>query len=212
MLTKLTGIFVNIFLVRHGTTEMNRKGLLQGRGGYGLLPEGREEARRAAAALRGKGVSLVFSSDQLRARQTASILRRELGIRRRVRLSRALREIDFGRVTGWPERKVEERHPEFKTDSSFVFPGGESYDRMQIRALGWIHRIAQRPPARTIAAVSHGGWVRTVLVALLGRRLSGSLRGKIPHGLVARVDVARSGALSLRLLAPVSFEGGPISG
>ena len=186
-----------VYLVRHGETEMNRQGLLQGQGGYGLTERGVEDAREAAQALRGRGVTLIYSSDLRRARETAKILSRGTVP---IRLSRSLREIDFGRVSGLPEREVKRRCPLYRKDAAYVFPDGESYAALQVRVVRWFRRLAADPPARVIAVVSHGGTLRCLLAWLAGVPLDRCLGGGVPHGLVARV---RSG--SLRLLQPVTI-------
>ena len=194
---------MELYFVRHGRTEMNVKKLLQGQGGYGLLPEGRGDARRAAGSLEGKGVTRVYSSDQRRALETAAILREGLGLRGPIRVSKALREIDFGTMSGRPVDVVRKLCPRYTTDSTFVFPGGESFDALQRRALQWVEAIERRRPARAIVVVTHGGWLRTLFVALRGVDLNRCLEGSIPHGLVARLSLGRK--RSLKLLEPVGI-------
>jgi alpha-ribazole phosphatase len=185
-----------VYLVRHGETAMNRRGLLQGQRGFGLNARGRAESRCAARALAGKGVTLVTSSDLRRARETAAILRAALGVRAPVRLSRALREIDFGRLTGISEREMERRCPPYRTDPAHVFPGGESYALVQARALRWLRRLARRRSG-VVAAVTHGGLLRSLLAALEGVPLARTLGESVPHGLVGRVEVGTSTRLFL---------------
>ena len=82
-------IALTVHFVRHGKTEMNRLGLLQGRGGRGLLPDGFADAERAAKALESRGIDVLYSSDQQRAVETARVIRSRLGLPR-IRLSSAL--------------------------------------------------------------------------------------------------------------------------
>ena len=166
---------------------MNLLGLLQGQGGYGLLPEGRADAALAARRLAREGVRLVYASDQRRARESAAIVRRELRVGAPVRVSKALREFDFGAVTGRPAREVERRFPAWKRDPDFRFPRGESYRILQRRALAWLGRLERRRPAPVVAVVTHGAWIRTLLAALAGAPLEACLRGRVPHGVAARV-------------------------
>lgn len=65
-----------IFLVRHGQTEMNSAGLLQGRSDHPLNRTGIMQAEQAAALLQEKGIVFnhVFSSPLIRAVQTAEIM------------------------------------------------------------------------------------------------------------------------------------------
>lgn len=184
---------MEVYFVRHGRTAMNRDGLLQGHTGYGLLPEGLEDARRAAEQLAGKGVRLVYSSDLQRARETAAVVRLRLGLRAPVRVSKALREMNYGRMNGLRDVVVRTRCPQWKTDPAYVFPKGESYALVQRRALAWLDRLERRRPAPCVAAVTHGGWIRTLLAALRGFDLARCLGGAVPHGLVARLSLDRRG-------------------
>lgn len=195
---------LRLFLVRHGRTEMNLRGLLQGHGGFGLLPEGIRDAERAAELLADKGVTLLYSSDQRRAVETAGILRRRLGLRSPLRTSRLLREFDYGEMTGRPAAEVSRLFPLFRKDPAFVFPQGESFERLQGRALRWLQGVARRIPRAAAAVVSHGGWIRTLLAGVAGVPLDRALQGSIPHGLVARIEIAPGRSPRASLFQPVS--------
>jgi len=187
---------------------MNLRRLLQGQGGYGLLPEGVEDAERAARRLSGKGITTLYCSDQLRARQTARILHRDLRVRAPLRHSILLREMDYGLETGNPEPDVRRRHPRFRTDATFVFPGGESFARVQTRAFRWLEKTIRRHPEDVIGVVTHGGWLRTLLAGLRGEPLSRCLYGTVPHGWVATLSVSGRRVLSVRVASGVSIFSG----
>jgi broad specificity phosphatase PhoE len=63
-----------IYIIRHGKTEMNKAGLLQGRSDYSLNEEGVLQAREAYERLRGVHFDHVFTSPLSRAVQTAEIV------------------------------------------------------------------------------------------------------------------------------------------
>ncbi len=184
---------------------MNLKRLLQGQGGYGLLPEGVEDAEHAARRLAGKEITQLYSSDQLRARQTALVLHRRLGLPTPVRHSKLLREMDYGRVTGHPEPAVRRRYPEFRTDPTFLFPGGESFQLVQARAFRWLDRLLRRHPSGRLGVVSHGGWLRTLFAGLRGLPLDFCLEGTVPHGWVGTLEVSRPGGLRLSVHPDVTI-------
>lgn len=187
---------------------MNLKRLLQGQGGFGLLPEGVQDAEHAARRLSGMRITHLYSSDQLRARQTARILHRHLDVERPIRHSRLLREMDYGEVTGHPEPAVRRRYPRFRTDATFVFPGGESFQLVQARAFRWLDRILRRHQNGRLGVVSHGGWLRTLFAGLSGEPLNRCLGGTVPHGWVGTLEVFPSEGLRISVHPDVTiFEG-----
>ena len=63
-----------IYIIRHGQTELNSRGVLQGRSDHALNETGIAQAREAAEKLRGISFSAVWSSPLVRALQTAQII------------------------------------------------------------------------------------------------------------------------------------------
>ena len=177
---------------------MNRLGLLQGRGGYGLLPEGVLDAERSAKALEGIRLDQLYSSDQQRAVETARIIRSRLGLPR-IRLSGMLREMDYGKMQGRPDAEVRRLCPLWRRDATFLFPEGESFQLVQKRAFRWLERTLRRHEQGSLAVVTHGGWLRTLFAGLKGVPLSRCLNGSVAHGLVGRLDVSKVKGLHLHL-------------
>ena len=87
-----------ILLVRHGETDWNRDRRVQGHTDIPLNDEGRRQARALAAELDGEIVDTTYSSDLLRARETAEILCLERGTQ--LVVLAALREKHFGTWEG----------------------------------------------------------------------------------------------------------------
>jgi probable phosphoglycerate mutase len=137
-------IALTLYFVRHGRTEMNRLRMLQGRGGHGLLPEGVADAERAATELAGKTINLLYSSDQQRALETARIIHGHLGLGSPLRKSPALREMDYGAMSGRRDSDVRRLCPLWRKDARFIFPGGESFALVQARAFRWLDRMLKR--------------------------------------------------------------------
>jgi broad specificity phosphatase PhoE len=191
-------IALTIHFIRHGQTEMNRLRLLQGRGGKGLLPEGVADAERAAATLEEHGIDLLYSSDQQRAVETARVIRARLGLPR-IRMSAALREMDYGKMSGRGEADVRRLCPLWRRDATFVFPGGESFASVQKRAFGWLDRVLRRHSRGNLAVVSHGGWIRTLFAGLKGVPLNHCLEGTVAHGVVGRLEVTSARGLHLKV-------------
>ena len=144
-----------LLLVRHGETDWNAEGRLQGHTDRPLNDYGRRQARELAERLAGEQVDAVYASDLVRARETAEIVAGRLGLP--VGVDPDLREKDWGT---WEGLTGDERvHVELVGEST-----ADHRDRM-LRAL---RRIAGRHPSGRVVVVTHGGSLRRVQAALHG--------------------------------------------
>ena len=147
-----------LLLVRHGETDWNADGRLQGHTDRPLSDYGRRQARELAGQLEDEGEELeaIYSSDLARARETAEIVAGRLGLP--VVLDADLREKDWGTWEGLTA--VERDRVEFV---------GESAEAHQERILRALRRIAERHPGdRRVLVVTHGGSMRRVQTAAMG--------------------------------------------
>jgi broad specificity phosphatase PhoE len=147
-----------LLLVRHGETDWNAEGRLQGHTDRPLSDYGREQARRLADDLEGEALEGLYASDLARARETAEIVGEQLGLP--VVLDPDLREKDWGNWEGLTA--VERDRVEFV---------GESTEAHQERMLRALRRIAERHPAGRVLVVTHGGSMRRVQSKVLGLAL-----------------------------------------
>lgn len=173
-----------LFLVRHGETDWNREGRLQGSKDIPLNELGREQAAEAAGRLRNlvqgyDGLDFVASPME-RARETMEILRYRLGLPPKAyRIDERLRELTFGTWEGftWREVRKSEREQALARERdkwSFVPPEGESYRMLAER----IRPVLEALTGETVM-VSHGGVARAVL----------ALVGAVAPGDAAMVDI-----------------------
>ena len=148
-----------LILIRHGETQWNREGRIQGYHADSRLTEnGLEQARRLAARLGGEGLLALHSSDSGRARQTATPIGAALGLD--IVYHAALRERSYGEFEGWTYRELEREHPEayakFRSrDPAYAPPGGESGAQFRDRIVAALERIAAA--AERAAVITHGG-------------------------------------------------------
>jgi broad specificity phosphatase PhoE len=70
---------MKVYAIRHGLTELNKKGMINGDLETSLAPEGIEQAKEAASAMP-KSIKRIYSSPLLRAKQTAEILGSKLDL------------------------------------------------------------------------------------------------------------------------------------
>lgn len=161
-----------LILVRHGETDWNREGRLQGGQDIPLNDLGRKQAAEAAGRLRtlvpGFAALDFVGSPMHRARETMDILRAELDLAPGAyRIDDRLKELTFGSWEGftWRDiRKAEREQAQLRERDkwSFVPPGGESYGMLAQRIRPVLEELS-----RETVIVSHGGVARAVL-ALVG--------------------------------------------
>lgn len=145
-----------ILLVRHGETDWNRDRRWQGHADPPLNEEGRRQAQALAEALAGEDVAAVYSSDLLRAHETARIVAERLGLE--VTALPDLREVDVGSWSGLTRDEIAHRFP-----GAERWEGGETREEMAERVLGAVRRIAAAHPGGRVLVVTHGGPVRALL-------------------------------------------------
>ncbi len=167
-----------ITLIRHGETDWNKQGRWQGHAIVPLNEEGRQQAVLLAEHLlsSAQDISAIYTSDLLRARETATIIAQRLG--KTVILDQRLREIDLGEWQGLTTAEIrvwdKERFETVMNDPVHLpRPGGESVGQVADRAFAALEEYAARHVNEHILVVSHGGTIRNVLdrLGLLERSL-----------------------------------------
>jgi 2,3-bisphosphoglycerate-dependent phosphoglycerate mutase len=158
-----------ILLARHGETDWNRESRWQGHADIPLNETGREQAHELGRALAETSLDAVYSSDLLRAYETAEIVARPRGFT--VIRDAALREIDDREWTGltWPE--IEQAFPEGARRHQVGGTGwehGETWAAMTERVIAALDRIAARHPDGCVLCVIHGGPIRVSLAHAMG--------------------------------------------
>jgi broad specificity phosphatase PhoE len=174
-------------LVRHGETDWNRDGRIQGATDIPLNDRGREQAReagRALAAHRDASVPVVVvSSDLSRAAETADLIAAELGTSVAGRYE-GLRERAYGEAEGMTATDF---HARWGGWHSAEVPGAEPWPAVRERAVAAILRIVRdarrltTPIGPDIVAVAHGALIRQVIRHATGDTLP--LEGeRLPNG------------------------------
>ena len=189
----------SVLLVRHGATEWNETKRAQGQADIPLSPLGRAQAREIADQLRDLSLAAVYSSDLMRAMDTARAIAAEHGLD--VVADAAFREVDQGAWTGLTTDEIKRRWPELWGSARHYSarPGGESPDEVRERALAALGRVARAHPDGTVVVVSHGGTIRWLSAEALGYddRESARIRGLFNGGAVSLVAGVQDGRVVL---------------
>lgn len=152
----------SLLLTRHGETEWNATHRWQGRTGPPLNDAGRRQARVLAARLEGVGLAAVYSSDAVRARETAAAVAGPRGLE--IRRDERLGEVDFGEWEGLTRQEINERHADaFDAWDACKLSrptGGETDIEMAERVIEALTEIARRHPHDQVLVVTSGGPIR----------------------------------------------------
>ena len=164
-----------LYYVRHGETDWNLAGRLQGRRDTALNARGREQALRCGEILRAwlardRTDPTAFdyiASPLARARKTMEGMREALGLPPLAyRIEPRLAEMGYGDWEGLTLAEVALREPERlgareRDKWGFVPPGGESYRQLCVRVSEWYESLD-----RDSVVAAHGGTMRALLVHL----------------------------------------------
>ena len=170
-----------VVVVRHGETDWNKNGRMQGWAPVPLNETGRQQARAVGEFLAKEyDIDRVFSSDSVRTRQTADRLLEGVG-EVPIEFEPHWRERDLGVYQGLTYADVEERFPEFGLgeaayEASLRIPeGGESLRDVADRVTNRFRSVVDAHDAETLLVVTHGGPIHVLLGYAKGMDLEEAL-------------------------------------
>ena len=165
----------HLYFVRHGRTQWNAEGRVQG--GGNLDEVGLAQVCALARRLASHQFEAVYASPLPRTRQTAAIVAGALGLP--VRLHFLLRDLDYGETAGMLATELRAQYPDLwerlrTAPQTVEFPGGESLGALRRRMERFMREAAMRHSG-DVLAVTHDSPVR--VVASIAKGL-----GDVEHG------------------------------
>jgi broad specificity phosphatase PhoE len=189
---------MRLFIARHGETDFNKKGLLQGRGIDAPLNEtGRKQAEAISEYLKQYNVSYLVSSSLKRSWQTA------LPVEDRTELEtlkmKDLDEMHFGKFEGVPymeaSAELNELHNAWESgDVLKQIPEGESPQEVFDRANGAVEHLIEKYRDGSMILILHGRLIRILLSSWLGYGLNNM--HKIDHQNGALYQIVYNGTFN----------------
>ncbi|ART76496.1 histidine phosphatase family protein [Sutcliffiella horikoshii] len=149
--------------IRHGSTAWNKEKRAQGSSNIPLDQDGIRDAESLANRIKNEDWDVIYSSDLLRAMQTAEIVARSLQVDE-VFLDSRLQEVNGGQIEGTTEPERIEKWGENWRDLDL---GIESKEMVVKRALSFIEEVTQKHKDQNVLVVSHGSYIRHVLGELV---------------------------------------------
>ena len=155
-----------LYLLRHGQTDWNIKGRVQGWTDTIINDVGIEQARLAAQKLKKYDIETIYSSDLKRAKKTADIVSGYLDLP--VHYTKRLREINFGKAEGVKKTDLIAKFPHISpafNDTNnperyeVKYPNGESIGEVQQRFMKFVNKL-YADGRQNVLLVTHGMLVR----------------------------------------------------
>ncbi len=160
---------MNIYLIRHGRQNSDLCNV-----NVPLCEAGKKQAELVADRLKRYQIGMLFSSDLIRAKETAEIINQTLHVPHMI--DKRLREISFGKLEGLSDAEIIKQYGEFieeknKREKDIAYPGGECgadvFQRGKESIKEWMKSAREQTCYQNIAVVTHGGWIRSILAGVL---------------------------------------------
>ena len=181
-------MIVEIVLARHGETQNNKEGILQGQLDIPLNEKGLKDAEELAAHLKEVHFDAIYSSYLLRARQCAQVISDKKNFQK-INISRALAERHFGEHQGssvlglgYPDITYPSLARHFYECDC---PGGESRELFIQRIDRYFDDILNRHDNQRVLTVTHGGVVMFMVSRLLREEIVYANSKKHSNGFVS---------------------------
>ena len=192
---------VTIYVVRHGETDWNQQGRIQGSTDNSLNAKGREQAASIASQLAQAPMDHIYTSGLLRALQTGEAFKGKAPITPQPLLN----ERSFGIYEGKVEKEVAKDLGPRATSLNDDMEGGESLASIAKRVGQATREIVKRHPGGTVMIVAHGGVNPLVIGELIGLAPEKAIKEiRQSNDEVYKLEIFGSGSFSIWKLIPES--------
>ncbi|OFY44232.1 MAG: hypothetical protein A2X18_01065 [Bacteroidetes bacterium GWF2_40_14] len=168
-----------ICIMRHGETDWNSSGRLQGTEDIELNDRGREQALEASSYFEKEAWDIVVSSPLKRAFETAEIIASRLSIHS-VKIIDEIKERSYGSASGLLPEERGRRFPDG------TIPDQEDFEKLRERAMTGLNRIANEFRGKRIIIISHGGLTNSILYTISGGEF-GSFKTRLKNGCINKI-------------------------
>ncbi|WP_077623919.1 histidine phosphatase family protein [Sediminibacillus massiliensis] len=173
-----------ICLVRHGETDWNLQGKLQGETDIPLNETGIQQAEECREYFKEAKIDRVIASPLTRAKQTADIINKELA--KPIEIMEEFRERSFGVAEGMPMDEREHLYPDRN------YPGQEDFEAFRNRVMAGINKVTERYLDEELLLVAHGGVINVILSTISNGQI-GSGKTKLINACISNIQLLKEG-------------------
>ncbi|MGF1504511.1 MAG: histidine phosphatase family protein [Chloroflexi bacterium] len=187
-----------LVLVRHGETDWNVNRLFQGQTDIPLNQRGKQQVLRLPERLAEYDIDVAFTSDLMRAADTATAAVAEMnGLD--LHLETRLREAHFGIFEGLSWEEIQQRYPEeielWMRDRNNAPHGAERRDDFAARVENFMNEVRSERPEQTVLCVAHGGSLGMMACIALGVNTQYRWQFQLNNASVSEITLFEHGAL-----------------
>ena len=201
---------MEMHLIRHGQTNWNEEGRVQGQSESRLTPLGIQQARDVGSKLQHISFDRLYCSSSRRTRETAryTFARQNQPIG----YLDSLREIAMGPWEGRLHAEIEQEAPDsfrhfWHEPHLFNVAGAETFYDLQRRAMNSIREIASDCRGQRVAVISHGALIKSILAHIEKLPMDQLWTPPIMHNCAHNIiQLNESGEYSISLYADQSYE------
>lgn len=193
---------MKIYIIRHGETDANKNGVLQGISNWPLNEDGIKLAEITGQNMKGIKFDACFSSPLDRARQTAELVLSNSGNKVDIQIDERIKELNMGIYEGKSISRENLEVPVikillFKWNAllSGRFKGGESAWDCCKRTQDFLEELAKKD-YECVLVSTHGGALRAMLHKLYKNRLS-YWQGRVPYNCAVSIVEVKDGKMKL---------------
>ena len=196
-----------LYITRHGQTEWNVEGRIQGRKDSNLTELGEKQAKWLGEKLKDESIDLIISSSSGRAFRTAEIIRGNKSIE--IIKSDALLEMNVGDWEGQLQSEIEEHSPE-ELHNLWNFPhlykscSGETYFQVMERVTNEIEKIIKDHKGRNVLVVTHAIALKAILTYIENKDIKDFWTGSYMHSTCLNIIVVEDHKREIILQGDIS--------
>jgi broad specificity phosphatase PhoE len=166
---------MELFLCRHGETEHNDNGIVQGQMNTKINGKGKQQAKKLRDRLAEENIDKVYSSSMTRAVETAEIVAEPHDIE--IEETEELKEVARAKFEGERFEDLIEEIIKSETEDYLWKPeGGESLEELKERGADFLNTIKEEHEGEQVVAISHRGTISSTLLGILGHSSKNSYR------------------------------------
>ncbi|SHF07378.1 alpha-ribazole phosphatase [Caldanaerobius fijiensis DSM 17918] len=179
---------MKIYLIRHGQTEANAKGVYLGQSETSLTSKGEQQTAKIIEYLRMVNIDKIYTSPSNRCKIIADAFDAQIPII----VTEGLLEENFGIFEGLTWQQAKELYPEewkrWCSDFSYKIPDGESFMEFYKRIVNAFNKITE-DESHDIAVITHAGPIRAILSHVVCGTHDAFWRFKVDNGSISVIDV-----------------------